>query len=214
MRRERVSDRRVFETATVMRRAAIGVLLLAFALVAWTTTTSVDAQTPGCLPTSARTIGPHGVPGLGTKRKRPYVYTDAFQWASDPLDANALINEGFVSASWQRYFGRKRKTRGDEGMSFAVQFRSPEGAEADSNRSIQEVVRSEPWKRFTVAAIPGSQGVLAKGGGEGASNLYFTDGPYSYGVGRYVARGGSGAGQVIKASIELYNRVHGAAVCP
>jgi hypothetical protein len=199
-------------------------LLLAAAivtvLIGTTFAGSAEAQTPGCLPTVARTIGPHGFPGLGVKRVAP-VYTDALQYSlgvgykpgEAQNEASALNAEGFVSGTSQLYFGRKRKTRGDEGLSFTTQLGSPEGATAEFNRILQKVFRNGPWKTFTVPSIPGSRGVLYKYRGTGASNVYFADGNYFYGVGRYVAKGGSGAGEVIRAATKLFQRVHGAPVC-
>ena len=64
-----------------MRRAVIAVgLSMTLLVVGWATTGSVGAQAPGCLPTSDRTIGPHGFPGLGVKRIAP-VITDELQFA-------------------------------------------------------------------------------------------------------------------------------------
>ena len=99
---------------------------------------------------------------------------------------------------------------------------SPEQAQAYLNRNLA------PWrgKRFTVAAIPGSQGLRswARPREQGAFNdLSFTDGDYYYEIFRWdyalvgrqqlrhLARGTK---SVTNAAINLYNRVHGAAVCP
>jgi hypothetical protein len=205
-------------------RGAIALALLAVPVVAWTATGSAGAQAPGCLPTSDRTIGPHGFSGLGIKRKAP-VYTDALQFALSlgrglspgeaQHEADVLNSEGFVSAINQRYFGKKRKTRGDLGISATFQLGSPQQAQAQLSRDLATFVRVEgPWKRFTVPAIPGSQGLRKKIDRGGASNVLFTDGNYSYVVGRFVKRGGTGAKPATNAAISLYNRVHGAAVCP
>ena len=205
-----------------MHRAAVAAVITTLLVVGWATTGSVGAQAPGCLPTSARTIGPHGFPGLGVKRVAP-VYTDALQFALNSgfrgaeaqHEADVQNGEGFVSGTWQHYIGNKRKTRGDEGGATTEQFGSPEQAQAEFNRLVTAVLKFGPWKRFTVSAIPGSRGFRSRyADGSGASNLYFTDGDYYYFVGRYVSRGGTGSGQVIKAAIKLYNRVHGAPACP
>ncbi|MGH2983711.1 MAG: hypothetical protein ACRDK5_05595 [Solirubrobacterales bacterium] len=101
------------------------------------------------------------------------------------------------------------------GLSATFQLGSPEQAQAQLNRDLALFLREQgPWKRFTVPAIPGSQGLRDKIDRGGASNVLFTDGDYSYVVGRFVLRGGTGAGQATNAAIHLYNRVHGAAVCP
>jgi hypothetical protein len=208
-----------------MRRAVVAaVLSMILVVVGWATTGSVGAQAPGCLPTSDRTIGPRGFSGLGVKRIAP-VYTDALQFAlfafrgispgAAQQQADALNSEGFVSAIAQRYFGKKRTTKGDGGVSVAYQLGSPEQAQAQLNRDLATFVREQgPWKRFTVPAIPGSLGLRKKIDRGGASNVLFTDGDYSYVVGRFVKRGGTGAKQATNAAINLYNRVHGAAVCP
>jgi hypothetical protein len=205
-------------------RGAIALALLAVPVVAWTAIGSASAQAPGCLPTSDRTIGPHGFSGLGVKRTAP-VYTDALQFAlfafpgigfgAAHQQADALNSEGFVSAIAQRYFGKKRTTKGDGGVSAALQLGSPEQAQAELNRDLANFQRVQgPWKRFTVPAIPGSQGLRKKIDRGGASNVLFTDGDYSYLLGRFVKRGGTGVKQATNAAINLYNRVHGAAVCP
>jgi hypothetical protein len=204
-----------------MSRAVVAAVIPALLLVGWATTGSVGAQAPGCLPTSDRTIGPHGFPGLGVKRVAP-VYTDALQLAlSEGFrngeaqgEATELNSEGFVSGTSQLYFGRKRKTRDDEGLAITTQLGSPEQAQAELNRIVAHVLRFGPWKRFTVPAIAGSRGFRARSKSEGASNLYFADGDYFYGVGRFVSHSGTGSGQVTTAGINLYNRVHGAPACP
>jgi hypothetical protein len=193
-------------------------------LVGWATTGSVGAQATGCLPTSDRTVGPRGFAGLGVKRVAP-VYTNALQFAlregygggAAQREADALTSEGFVSGTSQFYVGRTRKARGDQGIANTLQLGSPEQAQAEFNRTLARVTRLGPWKRFTVPAIPGSRGLRQfpnRSHPDGASNLYFTDGNYMYKLGTYVAQGGTGTGRVKKAATNLYNRVHGAAVCP
>jgi hypothetical protein len=205
-------------------RGAIALALLAVPVVAWTATGPAGAQAPACLPTSERTIGPHGFPGLGVKRIAP-VYTDAHQFALTGLfpgispgaaqrEADALNSEGFVSGIVQRYFGKKRKTRGDLAVSVAYQLGSPEQAQAQLNRDLALNLKEARWKRFTVPAIPGSLGLRTKVDRGGASNVLFTDGDYSYLLGRFVKRGGTGAKPATNAAVSFYNRVHGAAVCP
>lgn len=182
---------------------------------------SAPAEGPACLPTAERTVGPHGFRGLGVKRIAP-VYTDAASYvgswgepaARAQQDIATLNGEGFISGTFQLYFGRKRKTRGDQGAAATEQFRSSEGALADLEDIWADVLKFGPWKQFTVPAIPGSRGLRAKYfDHSGASNVYFTDGDYFYFVGRFVRRGGTGAGQVIRAALELYARVHGATAC-
>jgi hypothetical protein len=193
-------------------------------VVGWATTGSAGAQAPGCLPTSDRTVGPHGFSGLDIKRKAP-VYTDALQFVRTLFqgispgeaqqEADALNSNGFVSGIDQRFFGKKRKTKGDLGLSATFQLGSPEQAQAQLDHDLANFVREQgPWKRFTVPAIPGSHGLRKKIDRGGASNVLFTDGDYSYVVGRFVKRGGTGVKQATNAAINLYNRVHGAAVCP
>jgi len=203
-----------------MRKAALPFVLSLGLIAVWATTGSAASQTPGCLPTSARTIGPHGFPGLGVKRVAP-VYTDAFQFVSifhespakTQSDVAQLQSEGFVSGTWQHYRGKRRKTRGDEGAALAEQLGSPEQAQSEFSHLVADALGVGRWKRFTVPAIPGSRGLRQSFHGEGASNLYFADGSYAYFVGRFVARGGTGTRQVISAARKLYNRVHGAPVC-
>ena len=205
-------------------RGAVALALLAVPVVAWTATGSAGAQAPGCLPTSDRTVGPRGFAGLGVKRIAP-VYTNALQLARSEgygaaaaqHEADALTSEGFVSGTWQYYFGRTRKAHGDQGITKTVQLGSPEQAQSEFNRTLVRVMRFGPWKRFAVPAIPGSRGLRQfpnRSHPDGASNLYFTDGNYVYLLGTYVAQGGTGTGRVKKAATNLYTRVHGAPACP
>ena len=201
--------------AIVIGVAAVGVMALG---------AQTGAQTPSCLPTSERTPGPHAFAGLTKARAAP-VYTDALQFAQFvvvglPLDnpwvayeADTLTSEGFVSGIWQSYFSKHHPA--DAGaLAQTVQLGSPEQAQAESNRHDFRKRGQDPWKRFTVAAIPGSHG--QRNLRHGHWQLDFTDGDYSYaialGVGRRLAL--RGTRQVTKAAINLYNRVHGAAVCP
>jgi hypothetical protein len=203
-----------------MKRGLIG-LALSSLLLTGALMGTATAQQAGCLPTSARTIGPSGFPGLGVKKVAP-VYTDAFKWNLDSGLSSAQAEReaarinalGFVSGTTQLYRGRTRKTRGDQGRGTTVQFGSPEGAQADLAYAVAQIRKYGPWKQFRVRGIPGSRGFRTKDrDGDGASNVYFADGSYFYFVGRYVKRGGSGAGEVIKAARKLYSRVHGAPVC-
>jgi hypothetical protein len=205
-------------------RGAIALALLAVPVLAWTATGSAGAQAPGCLPTSDRTVGPRGFAGLGVKRIAP-VYTNALQFAlsegygsgAAQSEADALTSEGFVSGTSQFYLGRTREAHGDQGIANPLQLGSPEQAQSEFNRTLVRVMRFGPWKRFAVPAIPGSRGLRQfpnRSHPDGASNLYFTDGDYMYKLGTYVAQGGTGTGRVKKAATNLYNRVHGSAVCP
>jgi hypothetical protein len=207
-----------------MRKGVVAAVIPTLLLVGWATTGSVTAQAPGCLPTSARTVGPRGFAGLGIKRIAP-VYSNALQLAlgegyspaAAQREADALTSEGFVSGTSQYYFGRTRKAHGDQGIANTLQLGSPEQAQAEFSRTLARVMRVGPWKRFTVPAIPGSRGLRQfpnKVYPDGASNLYFTEGNYVYILGTYVAHGGTGTGRVKKAGTNLYNRVRGAAVCP
>ena len=234
----------------IRKRSAIGiaaVLAMIVSVVGWATAGTVGAaQTPSCLPTSDRTLGPYDFAGLGIKAA-PF-HTDAlhfaqFQFGGRRLDdpdlvreANALTSEGFVSGISQVYTGPRGQVspsgtvsgRGSFGYATVIQLGSPEQAQAEMNRNL---AKSPRRKRFTVPAIPGSQGLLTGGQSEamkgvrnawdGVSNMVsFTDGDYSYAISRLDAfavnhrRASRGTKQVTKAAINLYNRVHGAAVCP
>ena len=218
------------------RRSAIvvaAVLAMIVSVVGWAAAGTAGAQAPSCLPTSDRTIGPHGFPGLRIKRQA-LVSTDALEFARILFatrevpglvgEADALNSEGFVSGTFQNYFGRTRKSsHGDRGIATTVQLGSPEQAQAHLNR----VLARYSGKRFTVPAIPGSQ-VLRRTNldrGVVSVGLFFTDGDYSYVIGSAdlprpwpgvpkQRRALRGTKQVTNAAINLYNRVHGAAVCP
>jgi hypothetical protein len=183
------------------------------------------AQDPGCVPTSARIVGPHSFRGL-VPRPVSQTYTDAVQFASsqglppnDPLvqqEITALQNEGFVSGRAQLFNPPKhRKRRGFAGqaLSSAKQLGSPEQAIAETSRINQLALSLGHWRRFKVAEIPGSMGIRTKPDRDGgASNVFFSDGVYSYLVGEAAARG-NGSHAVISASKRLYRRVHNAPVC-
>jgi hypothetical protein len=135
-------------------------------------------------------------------------------------EADALTSEGFVSGISQHYFARTRKAHGDHGIAKTVQLGSPEQAQAELNRDLAR----GPGKRFTVPAIPGSQGLRGGADRGGVVNhLGFTDGDYSFVIARLDMPGSAGdtkrrlasrgTKQVTKIAINLYNRVHGAAVC-
>jgi hypothetical protein len=189
---------------------------------------SQSGQTTSCLPTIDRTLGPHGFAGLGIKASAP-VYTDALHFALTQTypanvqhEADVLTSEGFVSGISQQYFG-KRKGVWSYGGAQTVQLGSPEQAQAELNRNLAKGPRR---KRFTVPAIPGSQGVRHSWDSPDhqiTNTLFFTDGDYSYEIGRVDLntsadlthrRALRGTRQVTRAAINLYNRVHGAAICP
>ena len=206
-----------------MRRAVIAAVIPTLLLAGWAATGSVTAQAPACLPTSARTLGPHAFPGLRTRPANP-VYTDPYQYATNYVlppktkaEADRLNSLGFVSATYQTYVGKKRKTRGDYGYTVTEQLGSPEQAQADFDHWLALALRPSRAKQFSVASIPGSRGVREtpnKGHRGGYSFVYFTDGDYYYDAGSDVRTGGSGTAKVIHAATDLYNRVHGAPACP
>jgi hypothetical protein len=207
-----------------MRRAVIAVVpSLPLAVVAWGTIGSVGAQARGCLPTRDRTLGPYAFPGLRIKQ-RARAKRDArrFLRSMNPKkghkptkrDVHALKGEGFVSGIIQRFFSKRPGTKGDGGVSAALQLGSPRQARAHLHRDLATVLEEDHWKRFKVAAIPGSRGLSTKIDRGSASNVFFTDGDYFYFVGRFVKRGGTAEKQATNAAIKLYKRVHGAAACP
>lgn len=205
------------------RGVAVALLLttLCFTIVLLPGGTPAWAQTADCLPTSERTIGARGFPGLAVK-KVARVHTDALRYAravgfrggSAEKEAERLAAEGFVSGTSQLYFGTKRKTRGDQGLAFTIQFGSPAQAVAAFQSHLSRALEQGPWKRFTVDAIPGSEGFKDRSRRSGASNVYFTEGPYFYGIGRYVKSGGTAARAVSNAAEKLFSRVAGRPVCP
>ena len=208
------------------------VLAMIVSVVGWATAGTVGAQTPSCLPTSDRMPGPRAFGGVGIKRRAP-VYTDALQYAQfllgrfvDPNvvhEADALTSEGFVSGIRQGYSRRKHHRVDAGGHATTVQLGSPEQAQAELNRHLASS------QRFTVSAIPGSRGGadarIDQGSIDIDIDLGFTDGDYSYLIERFDStqpqpgvtkrmRALRVTRQVTNAAINLYNRVHGAAVCP
>jgi hypothetical protein len=206
-----------------MRRAVIAAVIATLLLAGWAATGSVIAQVPGCLPTSARTLGPHAFPGLRRRPANP-VYTDAYQYALTylaPANANAeadrLNSWGFVSATWQTYVGIKRKARGHYGYTVTEQMGSPEQAQADFDRWLAQALKPRRAKPFSVVSIPGARGVREtpnKRQRSAYSFVYFTEGDYYYNVGSEVRSGGGGTAQAIHAATDLYNSVNGAPACP
>jgi hypothetical protein len=200
---------------------ALTLVILGLTISLHSGTTPASAQTASCLPTSERTIGPRGFPGLGVK-KVARVHTDAlryaraagFQGRGAENEAERLNAEGFVSGTSQLYFGTRRKTRGDQGLAFTIQLGSAQQALASFDRVVSGALSRDVWKRFTVDAIPGSVGVRDKARRSGASNVLFTEGQYLYGIGRYVNHRATGAADVSRAAEKLYSRVLGTASCP
>ena len=188
---------------------------------------SAVADGAACLPTDARIVGAHSFKGL---RPRPFsgTYRDATQFVTaggesldDPFTQQflaALQSEGFVSGRSQLFNPPKhRKHRGFAGqaLSTAIQLGSDSQAATEIAREHQVALSFGPWKKFTVPAIPGSTGLLEPATRKfgGASNVFFSDGPYSYLVGEAAPKG-SGYRAVVSAATRLYLRVHGAPVCP
>jgi hypothetical protein len=188
---------------------------------------SADAS---CLPTASRLIPRHSFKGL-VPRPPALAYTDLNQFLtsdgsslSDPFNQQlgaALSSEGFVSGIGQLYNlpkHRRHKVFAGQGLSDAIQLRDDQQAAIEAAREHQYAITAHPnihWKQFSVPAIPGSMGLLlpATRRFTGASNVYFSDGPYDYLVGESAPRG-SGFKTVIRAATRLYDSVHGAAVCP
>jgi hypothetical protein len=210
------------------RRKVRSVALLVALIGALAATESgASGQTGSCLPTSARLVEPHSFKGL-IPRPRAQAYTDLTQFATadgssldDPFVQQfiaALQNEGFVSGIAQLYNPPKhRRHKGFRGQALAeaIQVSDPEQAAIEAAREHEVALSQGPWKRFTVAAIPGSTGLLepvTRKFPAGASNVYFSDGPYAYLIGE-APRRGTGYGAVVSAAKRLYLRVHAAPVC-
>jgi len=204
--------------------------LASFVAVALVLLTAVPAlaQTPGCIPTSGRIVAPHSFKGLVP---RPFsgTYTDATQFVTgdgesldDPFVQRflaAIQSEGFVSGRSQLFNPPKRRKRrgfGGQALSTTIQLGGEAQAASEAAREYQVALSEAHWKHFSVGAIPGSVGLLqpvTRKYVAGASNVYFSDGPYSYLVGE-APRRGTGYGAVVAAAKRLYLRVHGAPVCP
>lgn len=205
-----------------MRRAVVAAVVSTLLLIGSAPTGSAGAQAPGCLPTSARTIGPYAFPGLAVKQN--FAFTDAVQYSQSFLspeqaqgEADILNSLGFVSATWQYYGWAKRKAKGDFANADTEQLGSPEQAQAEFDRLWADQPGLGHAKLLTVAAVPGSRGWReppTRKRHSSAAALWFTDGNYFYAAFRYVKRGGNVTSQVIHAAADLYNRVHGAPVCP
>jgi hypothetical protein len=215
------------------RRELLAVLSLTAiaALISLATTDSAGAQAAACLPTGARIVSPHSFKGLIPRPPAP-VYTDATQFVTaggeslnDPINQiflTGLQQNGFVSGISQLFnpprHHRKRGFRG-QAISTTVQLAGDQQAiaEAGSQRqlTLDSSLPQEHWVEFTVTGIPGSTGLLerAKRKFGGASNVFFSDGPYAYVVGE-APRRGAGYAAVTSAALRLYNTVHGAPVCP
>jgi hypothetical protein len=174
-------------------------------------------------------VAPHSFKGL-VPRPFAQTYTDATQFATsggESLDdpfvqqfLTALQSEGFVSGIGQLFNPPKhRKHRGFAGqaLSEAIQLADVAQAATEATREHQVALTASKvrWKHFTVPAIPGSTGLLQRATRKfgGATNVYFSDGPYAYLIGEAAPKG-PGYRAVVSAATRLYRRVHVAAVCP
>jgi hypothetical protein len=210
-------------------RCKVGLVALLNVLAAMLVATSgASAQTTSCVPTAARIVAPHSFKGL-IPRPPAQAYTDLTQFATsdgsslnDPFIQQFIAanqNEGFVSGIAQFYNPprhRRHKGFGGQALAEALHLRDPEQAAIEAAREHQVALSEAHWKRFSVAAIPGSTGLLqpvTRKFVAGASNVYFSDGPYAYLIGESPRRG-TGFGAVVSAAKRLYLRVHGAPVCP
>jgi hypothetical protein len=125
-----------------------------------------------------------------------------------------LHREGFVAVLAE--FLDRGSVRGS-GLSWVMQLGSAASARAELKVDLMEnkaqtTASGGSFSAFPVPAIPGAQGYRASGGGSGAENIFFADGPFLYLVGQGWSSGDKApptrAG-LIAAVKKLYARVHG-----
>lgn len=119
-----------------------------------------------------------------------------------------LESLGFVRGVSEHLAGSTKN--GAEGVSVAIQFRSPHSAVTN----VEDEAKSVHFgtKTFAVAGIPGAKGLGGVLGSETDYNVAFAVGPYYYLVGEGYRTGTSGAPtreQLITAAQRLYARVRG-----
>jgi hypothetical protein len=122
-----------------------------------------------------------------------------------------LHREGFVAVLTQ--FLDRGSERGN-GLSWVMQLGSAASARAELKVALManKAASGGSFAAFPIAGIPGAQGYHVSGGGSGADNIFFADGPFLYLVGQ----GWSSAEKtpptragLIAAVKKLYTRVHG-----
>ena len=143
---------------------------------------------------------------------QPTIVTSAKSWVSEyppfeqEKERRRLEALGFVRGVSEHLVG---SIKNGEGLSTAIQFRSPHSAVTDA----EDEAKSPHFgaKTFAVTSIPGAKGFGGVFGSETDYNVAFAVGPYYYLVGEGYATGTPGAPtreQLIAAAQRLYARVH------
>jgi hypothetical protein len=129
--------------------------------------------------------------------------------ASEQASETARLERlGFVRGVHERLTGASQSGP-PEGVSIAIEFRSPGGAQANLQHEAK-TAEAHGTKPFAVAGIPGARGFGDAGGGTTDYNVAFTKAAYYYLIGVGYPTGTAGAptrAQVISAAQRLHARV-------
>ena len=122
-----------------------------------------------------------------------------------------LRREGFVAVLSE--FLDRGSARGS-GLSWVMELGSAASARAELRVGLTEnkAASGGSFSAFSIPAVPGAQGYRVSGGGSGAENIFFADGPFLYLVGQGWSSANKNPptrGGLIKAVTTLYRRVHG-----
>jgi hypothetical protein len=123
-------------------------------------------------------------------------------------ETTRLERLGFVRGVHERLAGRNQGGP-PEGLSIAIEFRSPSGAQANLQHEVKTSEDRGP-KPFAVKGIPGAQGFGESGASGTGYNVAFAKGSYYYIVGIGYPAGTPGAPtreQLISAAQRLYSRL-------
>jgi hypothetical protein len=204
----------------MMRRCGrAAALMVAGLLLVVSTWSGAVAASPTPLPLSARLIRSGDFVGFRPE-SATQSFTSAKAWAATGphptagqvrADIARLHREGFV-AVLSKFLDRGNVRA--SGLSWVMQLGSAASARAELKADLQAQTSASrgSFSRFSIPAIPGSKGFRVSGGGSGAENFLFADGPFVYLIGQ----GWSAAEKnppthagLIAAVTKLYKRVHG-----
>jgi hypothetical protein len=201
-----------------MRRSLLSVAVVAGVLAG----TGVALAAPKPLPLRDRLIEQGEFAGFRPESKT-HAFSTAKAWVGKGPHPTAvqtsaeiarLHREGFVAVLTE--FLDRGSVQGN-GLSWVMQLGSAASARAEMKMDLAEsktqaTASGGSLSVFSVPAVPGSHGYRESGGGSGAENIFFADGPFLYLVGQ----GWSSADKnpptragLIAAVTKLYTRVHG-----
>ena len=130
--------------------------------------------------------------------------------AGEAAETKRLTEEGFHAALTVHTTGSNRA-----GVSFVVELATPSAAQRELAAQFKEqVAEQHPSSQFTVATIPGAQGMVASGHGKVDANVWFSEGSCLLLVGGQVPSGVDPKPAVTAGAVKVYERTaHSNGVC-